>query len=138
MPNEGVGRVAPHGNQRQTRQALLTARQERRRQSSPESRTRPLPKLISVKELEEIRYDVPPVSHLRAQIITISNSISLSQLVPAATVSSRAAVLVAPSKAGASNATLARTRNTAGVRSKKHPKNGWIMRRLPLRQGKTR
>jgi hypothetical protein len=37
MPNEGVGRVAPHGNQKQTRQALLTARQERRRQSSPES-----------------------------------------------------------------------------------------------------
>jgi hypothetical protein len=138
MPNEGVGRVAPHGNQKQSRQALLAARQERRRQSSPESRTRPLPKLISVKELEEIRHDVPPVSYLRAQIITISNSISLSQLVPAATVSSRAAVLVAPSKAGASNATLARTRNTVGVRSKNHPKNGWIMRRLLLRQGKTR
>ena len=62
MPNDGVGRVAPHGNQRQTRQSLLAARQTRRRQSSPESQTRPLPKLIRLKELEELRHDVPPVS----------------------------------------------------------------------------
>ena len=64
MPNDGVGRVAPHGNQRQTRQSLLTARQTRRRQSSPESQTRPLPKLIGLKDLEELRHDVPPVSCL--------------------------------------------------------------------------
>ena len=63
MPNDGVGRVAPHGNQRQTRQSLLSARQTRRRQASPESQTRPLPKLIGLKELEELRHDVPPVSY---------------------------------------------------------------------------
>jgi hypothetical protein len=65
MPNEGIGRVAPHGNQKQARQALLTARQNRRRQSSPESRTQPLPKLISIKDLDALRHDIPPVSHVR-------------------------------------------------------------------------
>ena len=59
MPNDGVGRVAPHGNQRQTRQSLLSARQTRCRQASPESQTCPLPKLIRLKELEELRHDVP-------------------------------------------------------------------------------
>jgi hypothetical protein len=63
MPNEGIGRVAPHGNQKQTREALLGARQDRRRQSSPESRTRPLPKLISLKDLQGLRHDIPPVSY---------------------------------------------------------------------------
>jgi hypothetical protein len=71
MPNEGVGRVAPHGNQKQTRQALLAARQDRRRQSSPESQTRPLPQLISIKDLEGLRHDVPPVSHLLSSALVI-------------------------------------------------------------------
>jgi hypothetical protein len=64
MPNEGVGRVAPPGNQKQTREALLGACQDRRRQSSPESRTRPLPKLINLKDLQGLRHDIPPVSYL--------------------------------------------------------------------------
>ena len=62
MPNDGVGRVAPHGNQRQTCQSLLAACQTCHRQSSPESQTCPLPKLIGLKELEEPRHDVPLVS----------------------------------------------------------------------------
>jgi hypothetical protein len=64
LPNDGVGRVAPHGNQKQACQVLLTARQNRRRQSSPKSRTKPLPKLISIKDLDALRHDIPPVSHV--------------------------------------------------------------------------
>ena len=62
MPNDGVGWVAPHGNQRQTHQSLLSVHQTHCCQASLESQTHPLPKLIGLKELEELRHDVPPVS----------------------------------------------------------------------------
>ena len=38
-------------------------RQERHRQASPDSEVRPLPRLISAKDLEQLRHDVPPVSY---------------------------------------------------------------------------
>jgi hypothetical protein len=124
MPNEGIGRVAPHGNQKQARQALLTARQNRRRQSSPESQTRPLPKLISIKDLEGLRHDVPPVSRLLSSAFgSLLILIFLSQLAPAATVNTRAVASIAPGKAGGSNATPARTQNTDGVRTRNPPRN---------------
>ena len=70
MPNDGVGRVAPHGNQKQTRQSLLSACQTRRCQASPESQTCPLPKLIGLKELEELHHNVPPVSPFFCQFLS--------------------------------------------------------------------
>jgi hypothetical protein len=62
VPNEGIGRVTHQGNQKQLREALLTARQARWRQSSPVAQVQPLPRLISAKELNELRHEVPPVS----------------------------------------------------------------------------
>ena len=62
MPDDGVGQVAPHGNQKQTHQALLAVRQNRWHQTSPESQACPFPKLIGLKELEELCHNVPPVS----------------------------------------------------------------------------
>jgi hypothetical protein len=62
VPNEGIGRVTRQGNQKQLREALLAARQARHRQSSPAAQVQPLPRLISAKELNELRHEVPPVS----------------------------------------------------------------------------
>jgi hypothetical protein len=62
VPNEGIGRVTHQGNQKQLREVLLTVRQARRRQASPASQVQPLPRLISAKELNELRHEVPPVS----------------------------------------------------------------------------
>jgi hypothetical protein len=61
IPNEGVGRVTRQGNQKQLREGLLAARVARHRQSSPGSQVQPLPHLISAKDLNELRHDVPPV-----------------------------------------------------------------------------
>ena len=140
MPNDGVGRVAPHGNQRQTRQSLLSARQTHRRQSSPESQTCPLPKLIGLKELEELRHDVPPVSYftcLFSLILLIFDFKLFSQLGLVTTANSRVAVSTAHGKVGASRATPVCTRSTADVLMRSPLKNVWINLRPPFYQGKT-
>jgi len=84
VPNEGIGRVTRHVNQKQTRDALYAARQERHRQASPESQVRPLPRLFKIKEIEGLRHDVPPV-------LIFLSPVFFSQLALAATVNCRAA-----------------------------------------------
>ena len=140
MPNDGVGQVAPHGNQRQTRQSLLAARQTCRRQSSPESQTCPLPKLIRLKELEELCHDVPPVSYfacLFSLILLIFDFKLFSQLGLVITANSRVAVSTAHGKVGASSATPARMQSTADVLMRSPLKNVWTSLRPPFYQGRT-
>ena len=64
IPNDGVGRTARTHTKGIGRQELLEARQQRRREATPEHQLRDLPTLISVEDLATLRHDVPPVSNL--------------------------------------------------------------------------
>ena len=140
MPNNGVGRVAPHGNQRQTHQSLLTMCQTCHHQASPESQTCPLPKLIGLKELEQLHHDVPLVSCftcLFSLILLIFDFKLLSQLSLVATANSRVAVLTAHRKVGVSSATPAHTWSMADVLMRSPLKNVWTSLRPPFYQART-
>ncbi|KIM34737.1 hypothetical protein M413DRAFT_14929 [Hebeloma cylindrosporum] len=63
MPNQGVGRITRQDDRHRARDVLLAVRQERHRQASPDTRAGPLPKLLSVKELRDLRVKVPSPTH---------------------------------------------------------------------------
>ena len=62
VPNQGLGRLVDFNSKGKARQVLLTARQRRHREATPEHKVEHPPKLISAKDLAILRRDVAPVS----------------------------------------------------------------------------
>ena len=62
IPNKGLGCTTHHSNRKHTHADLLTMHQDCHWNASPETQSWPLPHLISVKVLEQLRHGVPLVS----------------------------------------------------------------------------
>ena len=111
--------------------------QDHHRNASPETQSWPLPCLISVKDLEQLRHGVPLIYVFILFYLILLTFLSSSQLEPVATASSLAEALTACGKVGAANATLVCISNTVIVLSKNPLRNVWTMPRQPLLEAKT-
>lgn len=75
IPHDGVGRTATTRSRGRARSQLKTARERRYREATPDHALRPLPKLISARDLVVLRKNIPVVRPFFPSRSALTNSL---------------------------------------------------------------